>query len=478
MNVERSNIQPVVGQQTASTTKPGRLSGRAVARLAWSLLGVGIGLLALVLALELLNGTLAFNTIVYFTPFNAFLLVGVLIAARRPENPIGWMFCGAGLTTNLAFALLEYARLALVTRPGSLPGGIVAGWLWMLIGPIAWLLMFVSLMLFPTGRPVTRLLGLIIWADVVLFVVGTLAGAFASPTLGDIATVRNPLYIEGLTSFVNLSNSIFGGINVLALTVTALLRFRRSSQVERLQLKWFTYSVVLLILWSVLQGFLGIPEVVQVIISLLAILWLLVTVTIAIFRYRLYEIDVIINRTLVYVPLTGILAGLYAACVALLQRLFQAQTGESSDAAIVLTTLILTALFTPIRNGLQAIVDTRWKESSGSFKKLKAFGKQVEESFSPVDPGKVIHRLLVEAVLALRAKSGAAYLQGEGEIQLIHTYGDWQEGRACLEVHLESDGKQVGLIKLGNRGGEAEYSNRERKALQEVADVVANAISM
>ena len=144
----------------------------------------------------------------------------------------------------------------------------------------------------------------------------------------------------------------------------------------------------------------------------------------------------------------------------------------------MLTTLILTAAFTPIKNGLQAIVDRRWKEPAGSLKKLKAFSKQVEETLSPLDPEKVVRRLLMETALALGARSGAVYLQTDGEIQLIQTYGDWQEQDICLAVSLESAGEQLGLIKLGDRGWEAGYSNKERKALQKVADVVATAIAI
>jgi len=209
-----------------------------------------------------------------------------------------------------------------------------------------------------------------------------------------------------------------------------------------------------------------------------SLLILPVCIGVAIFRYHLFDIDKLINRTLVYIPLTGILAGLYAAVIGLLQRLFQATTGENSDAAIVVTTLILTVVFTPIKNGLQAIVDRRWKEPPGSLKKLKAFSKQVEGSLSPLDPGRVVRRLLTEAALALGAKSGAAYLQRDGQRQLILTYGDWQEEDTCLAVSLDSAGEQLGLIKLGDRGWEADYSNKERKALQEAADIVATALSI
>src|SRR5207248_2881004 len=103
-----------------------------------------------------------------------------------------------------------------------------------------------------------------------------------------------------------------------------------------------------------------------------------VGIGVGILRHRLYDIDVIIRRTLIYVPLTGVVAGLYAGSVALLQKLFVAFTGEKSDAAIVITTLLLAATFTPIKNSLQALVDKRFKEAPDSMKKLKAFSQYVE----------------------------------------------------------------------------------------------------
>jgi hypothetical protein len=458
------------------------MSGRAPARLAWSLLGIGLGTLALVLALEFVNDDFDPGNLIYLISFNAFMLIGALIAARRPENPIGWMFCGVGLTTNLALLLLEYAHLAFNS---SLPGGVIAGWLGMLIRPVAWMLVFTSFMLFPTGKPVTRPMGLFVWAFVALFGLSILVDAVSTPTLSDFPTVANPFYIDALDGLGSVGDSVVGFVALAGIGITAVLRFLKSTPVERLQLKWVTYSVILVIVLGVITGALqdtlesslGIPPEIFDLIVVLAILWLAVAVAIAMLRYRLYDIDVIINRTLVYVPLTGILAGVYAAGVGLLQRVFQSVTGEKSDFAIVITTLALTALFTPVKNGLQGVVDRRWKEAPGSLKKLKAFGKQVEESLAAPDPNRVMRRLLKEAALALGAGSGVAYLQKDGQMQLVQAYGDWQDGGDSLAVNLESAGEQVGLIKLAPRGAEADFSSKERKAVQEVADMVAGAIS-
>ena len=170
-------------------------------------------------------------------------------------------------------------------------------------------------------------------------------------------------------------------------------------------------------------------------------------------RYRLYDIDVIINRTLVYVPLTAIVAGLYSASIALLQKLFVAATGEKSDAAIVITTLLLTTTFTPIKNLLQSAVDKRFKETRDATKKLKSFDRQVRLVGDVLDTRQITRRRLDETTTAFNAKSGAVYLMQDGALQLVQASEGWEGnvGNVALTVPLESEGEQVGLLQLGAR---------------------------
>jgi hypothetical protein len=137
----------------------------------------------------------------------------------------------------------------------------------------------------------------------------------------------------------------------------------------------------------------------------LAMLVLPLAFTFSILGYRLYDIDIILNRTLVYVPLTAILAGLYSASITLSQKLFIAATGQESDAAIVLTTLVLASTFTPIKNALQSIVDARFKEAPDPSKKMKALVEEVRSRIFLVDPKEITRRLLEEAIQALRRKA-------------------------------------------------------------------------
>ena len=263
----------------------------------------------------------------------------------------------------------EYARYALLTRPGSLPGGQVMAWLggWPQDTGLFLILSFLPL-LFPDGTLPSRR-----WRGVAWLAAGgiTLVGIFDALHPGPVSSrlsVPNPLGTAAVVPLAELLNDPIILATVIACGASVLVRFRRAKGDERQQLKWFAYAAALatgLFIGFALLGLLGIviPDEVHDSLLVLAIAAFPVATGIAILKYRLYNIDLLINRTLVYVPLTGILAGLYSASIALFQRLFQATTGEKSDAAIVLTTLILASSFTPIKNSLQTVVDRRFKEA-------------------------------------------------------------------------------------------------------------------
>jgi hypothetical protein len=149
-------------------------------------------------------------------------------------------------------------------------------------------------------------------------------------------------------------------VPIVACSAIPVIRFRRAGPDERHQLKWFAFAAILLAVTLLANAFLGDAVAVP-----LAICVALVpaAIGIAVLRYRLYDIDFLINRTLVWVPLTALLGGLYASLVALLQRVFVNLTGDRSDAAIIITTLLLAGLFTPARRVLDTIVDTRFRVS-------------------------------------------------------------------------------------------------------------------
>ena len=194
-------------------------------------------------------------------------------------------------------------------------------------------------------------------------------------------------------------------------------------------------------------------------------------------RYRLWEIDVIINRTLVYVPLTAVLAGLYSASISLFQRLFTTLTGDKSDAAVVLTTLILASTFTPLKNGLQGFVDRRFRESVDSTRELKRFGEHVQSVVEVLQVERLASRLLIEATRAFRAESGEVHLVMKDGREITQVYG--QRSDDCrLSVALSSEGLHSGTISLGHRLDSREYTAEDQRVLREVADAVCAALSL
>jgi hypothetical protein len=292
-------------------------------------------------------------------------VLGALISSRRPDNRIGWIFCAIGLATGVEYATEGYAVYALLSEGGA-PGGIwaawAADWTWTFS---AGLLPFVFL-LFPNGRLPSRRWRPVAWFAAVLYVALPIGYAFLPGPLGSFPFVENPMGYGGA------ADEILPGVNQalawISLVVAGLLsvvslvvRFRRSRGVERQQIKWVAYTAVILIFYLLLDLFFqdAIAPVVPLLDAIL-IGSFYAAVAVAILRYRLYDIDVIINRTLVYGTLTGALVTVYVGGVAVLQYAFRALAGQESQLVIVASTLAIAALFGPLRRVIQAFIDRRF----------------------------------------------------------------------------------------------------------------------
>lgn len=292
----------------------------------------------------------------------AYATAGWLILRQRPRHLIGWLMLVAGPFLMAPFLLIGLGHvLAQSDHPVAVWVILVASYIWvpaiLLAGPML-------ATVFPDGRlPGPR------WRPATLVVISVLAISLVAvvlrpgPVGGDPAAPDNPIGLESVPSWVFAVLEASGLIvlpAVLLLGVAAIVqRFRRASGDERQQLKWFTFAVAI---WGLtLPPSLFVESDEFFILALGTLVLVPASVLVAVTRYRLYEIDTLINRTLVYVPLVGIVAGLYAACVALLQRFFVALTGDTSDAAAVISALILAAVFTPIRKAIEGMVDRRFK---------------------------------------------------------------------------------------------------------------------
>jgi MFS family permease len=336
---------------------------RRSTRVAWALLALWVVSVAALVTLSVANGSFQHdplaNTVGLLLAFAAFMGVGTLIVANRPGNAIGWVFSAIALLAVLGALAEEYAGYAVRTRPGLLPGGVLAGWFsgWAWYPTVVLALVFTPL-LFPDGRPPSppwRLVGWLTVAATALFV--ALAAVQPTIELDDGHTVDNPIGVAGI---VNPEDSVLNlvlGLLVVAAALSLVVRFRRSRGAERLQLKWFTYAGA--VLPVLLLGDL-LPDALANLLFALGITFPPVAAGIAILRYRLYEIDRLINRTLVYGLLTALLAGVYAGLVLVLGRLFGELGGRPPSWAVAGATLAVAALFQPARRRIQAAVDRRF----------------------------------------------------------------------------------------------------------------------
>ena len=297
-------------------------------------------------------------------------VIGALIVSTHPRHPIGWMFCGAAVSFGFSFFAREYAIQALVVAPGTIPFGQAMAWFgfWADMPGIAVVALFLPL-LFPDGHlpsPRWKPAAYFAAANVVLAVILTM---FAPDTYADAGypSIRNPIGLDRFASFFDGIAVVLEPLLLLLVVVSALALFdrvRRGDDDERQQVKWFAFAGALLLCSFLLEAasrFAAELRGPSDLAATLALTAIPVAVGIAILRYRLYDIDLIINRTIVYVLLTAVLAGVYTAAVAFFQRMLVAMVGENNDLAIVMTLFVLATVFTPVKNTLQATVDRRIK---------------------------------------------------------------------------------------------------------------------
>jgi hypothetical protein len=321
--------------------------------------------------------------------FGAFAVVGALLVAKRPTNVIGWIMAAIALMVPIFNAGGAYATYVMATRgrPDLLAvfGAWATNWYWFVMLALA--LIYLPL-LFPDGRLPSRR-----WLPVAVLAGIATLGIVLPKALVDTLPVHevpgqgiaNPIGIVDKPADLPIFGVVEGLFLVAAVgaVVSVVVRLRRSRGVERQQMKLFAYVILVLIGGSVLVG--GISDVTGVgwlgkisfILSMMGLVCLPIAVGIAILRYRLYEIDIIINRTLVYGPLTATLALVYFGGVATTQLVFRALTGQQQQPqlAIVVSTLVIAALFNPLRRRIQAFIDRR-------FYRRKYDARKTLESFS------------------------------------------------------------------------------------------------
>ncbi|MGH2681799.1 MAG: hypothetical protein ACRDIX_01040 [Actinomycetota bacterium] len=365
---------------------------RSAARLAWSLwalavLGLASGGVWGFINRQTPREESALVGVVFGLVALALATVGALVASRRAENPIGWVFLGQGVAFAVGAGLAgEYAAYGLLTDPGTLPAARHLAWLANFViegsGLLLGSFIFV-LLLFPDGRLPSKLWRIVAWPTALVAALSQLGTAFGPEQLPSFPGVRNPLRIGVLGTLLEVA----GDWLILALLVASLaaaaslvVRFRRSRGTERQQLKWIVGAGAFLALATTTGPFwwLVVPTVGEVVWPLLFAAGLAaipVAVGIAILRYRLYDIDRIINRTVVYGILTAALGGVYAGVVVGMGTV----VGRSS-VVVAVSTLLVAALFRPARRWVQGLIDRRfYRQKVDAARALEVFTTRLRE---------------------------------------------------------------------------------------------------
>jgi hypothetical protein len=381
------------------------MSNRANSWLAWSLAGLSVAMFVANVVLYFLTlsvqpptawGTGGLSIVLIFLlPFLTFPMVGALIASRRPKNPIGWICLAVGIFWMLANLTSGYGTYGLLASPGSVPFpaaiGSVGEWMWV---PAVGLLGTYLILLFPDGKLPSRSWRPLAWlSGAVIFLVS--AGFALSPgPMDGLPGIRNPF---GLEKYPWVADATLGIILLLPLCILAsatslVMRFLRSGGEGREQIKWLAFAASILglgfstytIPGTIWQGDAGganplWAKLLEDAVTL-SFAGIPVAVGIAILRYRLYDIDLLINRTLVYGALTALLVAVYVGSVVLLQGALRALIGHESQLAVVTSTLLIAALFNPLRHRIQAFIDRRfYRKKYDAAKTLEAFSAKLRD---------------------------------------------------------------------------------------------------
>jgi hypothetical protein len=379
------------GARSLAENRAGSAEGlsidRVVRLLSWIVLAVTVVLIVGRIYLSILNGDITQPAgVVVDAALDllglGFLALGLLVVHRRPGNPVGWIILGIGVAGAASGFLQSYGVYALFTEPGRIPGGEITALLSTLIFiPVLFAAPAMLFLLFPNGNLPGRRWRVVFWL-VILTTCSAMAGNVLNPTLNDapFKGVDNPMVVDPPRAlFETLSNIGWPGMTAsfLLAAFAMIVRLRRSRGVERQQLKWIAAAAAVLPLASaagVVSYYLG-YEAIGGLLATFSFVPVLFAAGYAVLRYRLYDIDVVINRTLVYGSLTVMLALLYFGGVAGLQRLLAPVAGEHGQLAIVASTLAIAALFNPLRRRIQRFIDR-------SFYRRKYDAKKTLEGFS------------------------------------------------------------------------------------------------
>lgn len=463
-------------------------------RLAWSLAVAAIigtiAALAFGLRSAYISGDSgAILTHLSLTPFItiSFAVIGAMVASRQPQNPIGWIFLSVGILYALTGFTGVYSSFApLFSESGALPGVKLAGWLnsWLWIPTVFLPTIFVFL-LFPDGRLLSPRWRIVLWSAVLGPAMIILAVALHPGPVETWDLQTNPYGIPAAADILDLVIQLAQVLILIGFVgsiASFIVRFRRSQggnvpyAFERQQMKWLLYALVLMLLgfivgtafWFVSPAS-SLASELSITITNLAILGIAVAASIAILRYRLYDIDLVINRTLVYGTLTVSIIIIYVLIVGGLGLLFQTQ---GNLLVALLATGLVAVLFQPLRDRTQRGVDrVFYGQRDDPLKALSRLGRRLEAAIEP----EVVLPTLVETIAeTLKLTYVAIGLRTGDEFKIAAQTGD--EVAGAITLPLIYQGQTVGQLIAGPRAAGEPFSQTDIRLLENIAHQAGPAV--
>ena len=477
------------------------MSHRTAAWLAWSVWAVCLVLIALTLVLDFTTEELPLElggfrydpgfAVLTGVLSLAYPAVGALIASRLPTNPIGWIFCGLGLiyaTQRFAMAYADHALL----ETFALPWGEFAAWYSTWIRFVYPTLVVFLMLLFPGGRLPSRRWRIVVWLTILGAAMSALGVAFMPGILPQHSNVENPFGIVGVIYGKLTTYGFFGvsrllgmallSTSLLAALFSVILRLRHARGNDRQQIKWFLFAAVPLTVLGTLDELNSMVivfttdfmfQTVYILYSLgllvpvvyvevLALLLVPVCTYIAILRYNLYDIDVVINRTLVYGALTACIVGIYVFAVVALGALFQAR---GNLAVSLLATGLVAVAFQPLRGRLQRGVNRlMYGERDDPYAVVSRLGRRLEATLAP----DTVLPTVVETIAQALKLPYAAILLKEGEdFRTATSYGSPRGEPETLPLVYQRE--EIGRLLLAPRAPGERFSDADRRLLEDLA---------
>ncbi|MEX0834102.1 MAG: histidine kinase [Actinomycetota bacterium] len=413
-----------------------RIGRRTAAQVAWALFVISVGASAATLFVEFKgNGIANFGTVsVALLP--AYSVLGAVVASRQPRNAVGWIFCAVGLTLSVASVSQGYADYALSDAGGTMPGGDVAAWLGTWIWPPAILLMFTFLpLLFPDGRLPSRRWRPAAWLAALLLVVEVVPVAVTGwplrgPILNEIGDEAPVRASDAFKFAFNLQVAAIILMFVLGLACAAslVLRYRRADAEERAQLKWITlaagFLVIAIIVNSPLIGFGG------AILPTIALALVPAACGVAILKYHLYEIDVVIHQTVVFGALAAFITAVYVGIVVGIGSLV-GRGDEPNVALSIAATALVAVAFQPVRSRVQRFANrVVYGKRAEPYELLSRFSERVGETEATEQVLPRTAQVLAEGTGARQAevwlRAGSRLVRGAA----------WPEGNGAAEMKM------------------------------------------